>query len=423
LSSNPTQPIVPRALLQTELQILNDIFVGGFYADKVLERQFKLNRKLGSRDRKFLAETTYEIVRWLGLIDGVIKKLALQLFDDAQTLNQARLLVYKLLFDQVDLSASNTDVFSSPKLWDFKRGLRGMTLEDASRDLKPWERLAFPQWLYEKLGGSAKESLLRALNEPAPVCLRANRLKTTREEAQKRLGSEDIPSHFSKISEDALILNERKNIFTTQAFKDGLIEVQDEGSQRIAPFLDVAPGQRVVDTCAGGGGKTLHLAALMQNKGSLVAMDVHDKKLEQLKLRARRAGVSNLRIQLIDSTKVIKRAAESFDRVLLDVPCSGTGVIRRNPDTKWKLRAEDIENLKQVQLEILSSYSKMTKKGGKLVYATCSLLREENMEVVEKFLSGAGRNSGWCPDTEPLVLTPDKDGCDGFFAIRLERKS
>ncbi|HWA34975.1 MAG TPA: methyltransferase domain-containing protein, partial [Cyclobacteriaceae bacterium] len=217
---------------------------------------------------------------------------------------------------------------------------------------------------------------------------------------------------------DALILEERQNIFTRQQFRDGLFEVQDAGSQLIAPFLKPEPGMRVVDACAGGGGKTLHLAALMQNKGRIIAMDIEAWKLDELKKRARRAGASNnIETRLIDSSKVIKRLENSADRLLIDVPCSGLGVLRRNPDAKWKLTPEFIEQVKITQQEILTNYSTMVKTGGLMVYSTCSILPEENEEQVKKFLAAH-------PDKFELQdqhMVWPSEGFDGFFMARMKK--
>ena len=180
-------------------------------------------------------------------------------------------------------------------------------------------------------------------------------------------------------------------------------------------MLDPQPGERIADACAGAGGKTLHLAALMKNKGKILALDIHDYKLNELKIRTRRAGVDIVETRVIDSSKVIKRLADSFDRVLLDVPCSGMGVLRRNPDSKWKLNPEEIQKMQSLQKEILGSYSKMVKPGGILVYATCSLLPSENQKQVEAFMG-----EGWTLLQEIVVL-PDEGRGDGFYAAKLKR--
>src|SRR5690606_31146175 len=179
---------------------------------------------------------------------------------------------------------------------------------------------------------------------------------------------------------DALILDERTNVFRNPAFKEGMFEVQDASSQLVAQALAVEPGMRVIDACAGAGGKSLHIASLMQNKGKVLSMDIEEWKLQQTKLRARRDGVSIIERKVIEGSKTIKRMKETADRLLLDVPCSGLGVLRRNPDTKWKLTEESIEKVRKTQQEILQSYPSMVKPGGQMVYATCSILPSENQD-------------------------------------------
>jgi 16S rRNA (cytosine967-C5)-methyltransferase len=228
-----------------------------------------------------------------------------------------------------------------------------------------------------------------------------------------------IETEFLEEQADALVLKERSNVFLTQAFKDGLFEVQDANSQWVAPFLDVAPGMRVIDTCAGAGGKTLHLAALMQNKGQLIAMDLYESKLKQLKLRAKRNGAFNIEYRIIESTKTIKKLHEKADRVLIDAPCSGLGVLKRNPDAKWKLQPEFIAEIRQVQANVLENYSKMVKPGGKLVYATCSILPSENRQQVEIFLTtDIGKNFTF---TAEKAFYAHSSGFDGFYMALLER--
>ncbi|MNS80695.1 Ribosomal RNA small subunit methyltransferase B [compost metagenome] len=188
----------------------------------------------------------------------------------------------------------------------------------------------------------------------------------------------------------------------------------------VVPLLDVQPGHRVIDACAGGGGKSLHMASLMKNKGKILSLDIHEWKLKELKDRAKRNGVDVIETRVIDTNKVIKRLADNADRVLLDVPCSGMGVLRRNPDAKWKLSNEEIDRLMILQQEILSTYSQMTKVGGQLVYATCSLLPSENELQVQKFLHD--HSAKWSLVKE-IHLRPDRDGFDGFYAALLKRNA
>ena len=196
--------------------------------------------------------------------------------------------------------------------------------------------------------------------------------------------------------------------------------MQDASSQLVADYLDVKPGMKVVDTCAGAGGKTLHLAALMENKGQLIAMDIYESKLKKLKIRARRNGVHNVDMKVIDSTKPIKKLYDKADRVLIDAPCSGLGVIRRNPDSKWKLQPEFLDKIRNVQQDVLQKYSKMVKPGGKLVYATCSVLPSENQVQVNTFLtSESGKEFTFVKDKKILA---HQSGYDGFYMAQLQRQ-
>lgn len=381
---------------------LEEIFEGGRYADKIIERVMKSERQWGARDRKFFAETVYEIVRWERLLSHL---------------------------------ADSNDFWH---IWAAYWVRQGNTLPDwvEIKDVIPTDILArqkdlpsfaiaqsIPDWMFkrgtEELGEAWKD-MIRALNKPAEVFLRVNTLKSSVDEVLAALAEEGIQA--TKVSPElpqALRLSVRKNVFRTEAFKKGFFEVQDASSQMIAPLLDVAPGHRVIDACAGAGGKSLHMAAMMKNKGKIISLDIHDWKLQELKVRARRDGVDVIETRLIDSNKVIKRLWDSADRLLLDVPCSGMGVLRRNPDTKWKLSDEEIERLRLLQYEILTSYSPMTKKGGRMVYATCSLLPSENEQQIAKFMKEHGEHWNLLKE---IHLRPDKEGYDGFYGALLERR-
>lgn len=400
-----------RPIAENVIIALEQIFGEGYHADKVIERLFKNNRKLGSRDRRFIAETTYELVRWwrlswaaLGESEPCLERSALW-----------KLLGAWLLLQDQSLPA-----------WDDFKSLNKETLKknlEHGRE-NPAIRESIPDWLYqlgqEELGERRWNSTLQALNEQAPVVLRANRLKTTREDLRKRLlDDEDIETEFAPATDDGLLLTERRNIFSVSAFQEGHFEVQDGASQQIGPLLDVQPGMRVIDACAGAGGKTLHLAAMMKNKGKIIAMDIHPRKLEELRRRCKRAGIDIVETKLIESSKTLKRLEKSADRLLLDVPCSGMGVLRRNPDAKWKLRPEDFSRLRSLQAEILSGYTSMLKPGGRFVYATCSILPSENEKQMAAFL--AANPGKWNLLTERQFL-PGENGYDGFYAAAAEYK-
>ena len=266
--------------------------------------------------------------------------------------------------------------------------------------------------------GQEWEAIATALNLQAPVFLRTNLLKTSREKLLEILQKEDVACKIRPENETAIELTARKNVFITKAFLQGLFEVQDFSSQQVAPLVSPKAGETIVDGCAGAGGKTLHLAALMKNKGHLYAFDVYEKKLAELEKRAARAGVSIVKPKMVDP-KVVKGLENSADAVLLDVPCSGSGVIRRNPDTKWKFEKNDLDRVHILQQDILQNYSKMVKKGGRLVYATCSIFPSENIQQVMKFLKTN-------PDFQLLSSTsfrPDIDPGDGFFMALLKRAS
>ena len=400
-----------RNLVFTTIDSLMAIFNEEEYADKVVARALKKDKRWGSHDRKFVAETIYEIVRW------------------------------KRLYTEI---AEVKEPFDRDKIWRIFAVwavLRGYTLPDWKYfEETPVRRIkgkfdeltktrkfkeSIPDWMDElgvkELGEEIWTKELAAQNEQAKVILRVNRLKTTKEKLRAILMDLNIETEFHKDYPDALILTERANVFLTDAFKDGLFEVQDASSQLVAYFLDVKPGMRVVDTCAGAGGKTLHLASLMENKGQLIAMDLYESKLKQLKIRAKRNGAFNIEPRVIESTKTIKKLHEKADRVLIDAPCSGLGVLKRNPDSKWKLQPEFIENIKKIQAEVLENYSKIVKPGGKLVYATCSVLPSENQEQIKHFLSTEiGKEFNFVKDQKVLA---SESGFDGFYMALLERKN
>jgi 16S rRNA (cytosine967-C5)-methyltransferase len=393
-----------RNLCQAVVDALESIFMEGKYADKVIERTLKQNPTWGARDRRFIAETTYDIVRWYRLFNVLTAPNENDFW---------KLLGAWCLWNKVDLPT-----------WEEWRGLDKQKFWEAydSAQSSRVLRESYPDWL-DALGerelAAQWDAEARALNEPAAVVLRVNTLKTTREELQRQLAAEEITTHRPPGFPDALRLEQRQNIFTRQQFKDGLFEVQDAGSQLIAPFLQPAPGMRVVDACAGGGGKTLHLAALMQNKGRIIALDTEDWKLQEVKKRARRAGVANVETRTIDSSKVIKRLENSADRLLLDVPCSGLGVLKRNPDAKWKLSPEFLEKTKALQRKILSDYSPIVKPGGLMVYSTCSILGSENEAQVAHFLEE--KTLGFELLGEKKILP--SEGYDGFYMALLRRGS
>jgi 16S rRNA (cytosine967-C5)-methyltransferase len=283
-------------------------------------------------------------------------------------------------------------------------------------------RASLPPWLCERLLSIGGEALALSSTTAPPQTLRVNTLKTTRPALIAALADEGIAVVPCPDSDLGVQVTRRRNVFRTHAFRSGWFEVQDEGSQRVAAWARVRPGQRVVDGCAGAGGKTLALAAAMQNKGTLVAFDVHGGRLKALRERCARAGVDNVRVHDLDEQpRAHKRLRGTCDVVLVDAPCSGTGVLRRNPDTGWSLQPDDVARLVQTQAMLLRRYAPLVKPGGRLVYATCSVLPDENRAVVDAFVAEDPCFALAAPDEE-LMLLPTPGGSDGFYAAALTRR-
>jgi 16S rRNA (cytosine967-C5)-methyltransferase len=399
-----------RNLVFAVVDTLNLVLNEGKYADKELANTLKRDKRWGARDRSFIAETVYDIVRWKRLYAAIAevkepysRPNLFRLFAVWATLKGIALPDWKQLED-------------TPT-----RRIKGKF--DELSQIRVY-RESIPDWLdqvaVQEMGEEKWSKEIASLNKTAPVVLRTNKLKTDSKNLRDLLFQEEIEARSIQNYPDALVLEERTNVFKTQAFKNGFFEVQDASSQLVAPFLQVEPGMRVVDTCAGAGGKSLHLAALMENKGQIIALDIYGNKLKELKRRAKRAGAHNIETRTIENNKVIKKLHQKADRVLIDAPCSGLGVLSRNPDTKWKLQPEFLDEIKSVQREILNNYSKIVKSGGKLVYATCSILPSENQQQVEFFLnSEAGKD--FTLEDQKIILSYES-GYDGFYMARLIKK-
>jgi len=403
-------------LIKAVVEALIEIFSSNRYADKVLETFLKSNPKWGARDRAFVAETTYDMVRnWRLLWALENKEVQLNQYMLIRLFGYYWLLKYQnnegfLAVNQLFMSMGIKQPI------DFER----FKTRFAEIQAQPHILHSFPDWLMEVGNAELGEKWgkeIAALNVPAAVILRANTLKIRRSDLQNQLAAAGIETKTIDNQTDALVLTKRQNLFHNPLFLKGCFEIQDASSQLVAPFMDLYAGMRVIDACAGAGGKSLHIAALMQNKGRLVSMDVEDWKLQELKKRASRAGVGIIETRKIENAKTIKRLEESADRLLLDVPCSGLGVIRRNPDAKWKLSPDFLEKVKITQQGIFQDYARMLKKGGKLIYATCSILPSENTKQVEYFLS----NNPQFKWIDEKVILSSETGFDGFFMAKLEK--
>ena len=410
-----------RTLIQAVIETLQQIFVEGVYADKAVEQVLKQNPRWGSRDRRFIAETIYEMVRWWRSISQTLSPM----LSDTTFEEKNSLPYYYKLF-------ATWKIIKGVELPDWKE----FNSIDKNQILKNAEQIkqirkfreSVPDWLDElgskELGENVWETELHELNKEAVVVLRTNTLKTSKEELEKKLLSQNIETTaitatsplWREVKKDALILLKRHHLYQLPEYKQGLFEVQDASSQLIAHFLQLKEGMTVIDACAGAGGKSLHIAALMKNKGKISSMDVKERKLVELKKRATRAGANIIETQLINSA-TINKLKNTADRLLLDVPCSGSGVIRRNPDAKWKLNLDFIDRIKKTQQELLNNYSQLLKPRGILVYATCSILPSENQKQVEQFLN---KNKNTFEFIEDRKVLPS-EGFDGFYMAAIKK--
>ncbi len=397
-----------RNLVFATIDSLYQIFNEQKQADKVLRNTLKRDKRWGARDRSFIAETTYDIVRW--------KRLYAEIAEVKEPFDRGNLFrLFTVWATLRGIAIPDWPQFEATPT----RRIKGR-FDELSKIRKMRESI--PDWLDalgEKELGKKWDKEIAALNQQAEVVLRVNLLKTTIEELQTKLAEADIHTEKIKGYPQALKLVERANVFGTEAFKNGWFEVQDASSQKVAQMLDPKPGMRVVDVCAGAGGKSLHIASLMENKGQVVSMDIYENKLTELKRRARRNGIHNIETRVIDSSKTIKKLIGKADKLLIDAPCSGLGVLKRNPDAKWKLQPEFLDKIRSTQIEIIDSYSRIVKAGGQMVYATCSILPSENEKQVKAFLRrDVGKDFTLIKDEKIL---PSKSGYDGFYLALLQK--
>lgn len=383
-----------RVLIAGVVQALDSIFNSNQVAARELERLFAANPKWGKRDRAFVAATTWEIVRWRRALEFAAQS------------NEARFLVAAQLVKSGE-ELPDWDEFSGIDAASIRARLETSETSRAIRE-------SIPDWLDELAQSELGESWdaeIAALNREAPVVLRANTLKITRDNLKNRLADEGIETEPLTELPDALQLQTRRSLAHLSLYKEGFFEFQDAASQLVAPFLQTEGGMRVLDACAGAGGKSLHLASLMCNRGHLVASDSQAEKLIELRRRAARNGVSCLETRPPDKLRA------PFERVLIDAPCSGLGTLRRQPDLKWRLTPEFLAQIQRKQREILEFYAPMTQSGGQLVYATCSVLPSENERQIEWFLA---RSSAWKLEEQKSISVAET-GFDGFYLARLRR--
>lgn len=389
-----------RILAEAAAGIVKSVFKEHKVLDHALAAAFEENPKWGKRDRSFIAETVFEVARW---------RRALGFLADSEETNAMCAAQWGRMGYEV------------PDWWTFK-GLGADEMKARESELAAQPRAvreSIPDWL-DELGaaelGSAWDAEIAALNQRAPVYLRVNTLKTTRAEAIEWLAANGVTAAEVPGLPDALVLPPGKAL-PKPLRADGRVEIQDAGSQLIAPLLDPQPGERVIDACSGAGGKSLHIAALMRNEGRVFAMDVDAKKLGELERRAKRAGATCVKPKAITESTPVE-FANIADRLLIDSPCSGLGTLKRQPDLKWRLKPAQLERVRGIQKELLASYTAMLKPGGVLVYATCSILPSENRAAVDSLIA----SGGFTLLTEDPV-SPAETGFDGFYAASLVKES
>jgi 16S rRNA (cytosine967-C5)-methyltransferase len=418
----------------------------GFLTD-ILASTFRTNRQLGSGDRRLISETVYGLVRWERRLQAVVDELIAaaqgrgpQEMLSTQARQELKLIVYELrqglpvdavraearriLRKDVDLGKATTDDAGLGKSTGLDRQALGVS---------------FPTWMFERMvsdwGEEEALAMAAAMNERAPLVVRGNGVKSSREELIARLKEEGVVASPTDLSPMGLLFETRVNAFGLSTFREGFFEVMDEGSQLVAEAVAPPPRGRVVDACAGAGGKTLALAALLDGQGRILALDNNGKKLEELRRRARRAGLSNVAAREVRGSEWPSEARlGGWDRVLVDAPCSGMGTLRRNPEARWRLTAKTVDSFPAQQLSLMVTYAPLVAPGGRLIYATCTIMRRENEGVVERFLAErpdfvlmplkdiwGKERAGRVGDGNYLKVLPHRHGTDGFFAAVLRR--
>jgi 16S rRNA (cytosine967-C5)-methyltransferase len=434
----------PRAIA---LEIAAEARAEWGFATDIIARTFRAHRELASGARRLIAETVYGLIRMDRRLDAIVDELVGRAGGGVPLAPLARdelkLLVYEarsgvpveaLAADAKRLSRQPIDLHMARAIAD-DAGLGGRTGVDREAT-----RLSYPTWLLEAwvadYGAAEATALAEAMNQRAPMAVRVNTTRIGRDTLIGRLGEEHVVARPTTLSPVGLMFETRVNAFGLSAFRDGLFEVMDEGSQLVAELVAPPPGGRVVDACAGAGGKTLALGAALEGKGRVLALDTDGKKLEELRRRARRAALTNVQAKQVGAGPgdVAKAATGVHDRVLVDAPCSGLGTLRRNPEARWRLRPADVDGFPARQVALLVTYAPLVAVGGRLIYATCTVNRRENEGVVERFLAERddfvpvpvkeiwGRERAEkLGNGMTLQLFPHRHDTDGFFAAVLRR--
>ncbi|KAF0097002.1 MAG: 16S rRNA (cytosine967-C5)-methyltransferase [Rhodospirillaceae bacterium] len=439
--------MTPGARVAATIELLDEIVSHSERpADLVANAYFRARRFIGGGDRRAVSDRVWSILRRYGQLTWWLERTR-----HPDRGGRAIVAADLMLVEGLDMAGLESlfdgGTYRPSRLDEAEyRALRQMEGHSLPHPEQPdWVRLNIQEWVaphFKEAYGEGWGREIAALDTPPPVDLRVNRLKATMEEARAALARDGIETEPMRYAPDGLRLRRRLSVVKGAAFQEGLVEIQDEGSQLVAALVDAQPGMQIADYCAGAGGKTLAMAARMNNKGRVVAMDVYESRLDRSAQRLRRAGAHNVERRAIDSDsrKWLKRQAGAFDRVLVDAPCTGTGTWRRNPDGRWTLQPKDLEELLPKQAMILDAASKLVKPGGGLIYATCSVLPAENEHQIAAFLErhpdfevvpvGALWRDVIASEPPPEVdngpylrLSPLKHGTDGFFGAALVRKA
>ena len=422
------------------LELWQQIRIDWSYASDQLSKTFRANKSLSGSSRRAIAEVLYSMIRNLRRIDYALKRGG-----RVRDKQRDALRLWATLVLDFAVSPDRAKSVHAAIEWDKVAAVAGAIARERDPVVRLGLAASLPDWLASALieeRPKDAESLALSLSRRAPMTVRVNTLKTTREQLAAELADAGFETSPGANCETALIFETRTNLFALPAFKRGLFEAQDEGSQLIAELVAPPPKSKIVDFCAGAGGKTLALSALLKNRGRIVATDIRERKLSELRRRAKRAGVDNVATAVMQARKddplppMLEPWRRKAERVLVDAPCTGIGAMRRNPETRWRLADGEEQRFATLQLEILERALELVAPGGRLIYATCSLLRTENQDVVQTFLSrhselslvlpkdiwGKARATPLCDDSEQFMeLRPDVHGTDGFFAAVMRR--
>jgi 16S rRNA (cytosine967-C5)-methyltransferase len=395
-------------LLPEIFKTLRLVFWENMYATKAIQQILKVHQDWDGHKRAVFSETVYDLIRWWRSLWYIIDKEPSSDDEDLQ----------KLITSYLLLKKGDITVLQKKRGLDVTQVLQRIKTTKTLRVL----RESIPDWLDvqgEKELGSRWDTVIASLNINPDLIIRVNTLKTTVKELSMVLRKEGIIADSINGNPDACVIKEKTNVFRLASYNAGLFQVQDAASQMVSQILDPQSGMRVIDACAGEGSKTLHLAALMKNKGKIIALDMQEWRLKELRNRAIKAGANTIETRLISSSKIYKRLEDTADRLLLDVPCSGLGTLRRNPDIKWKLTSTDLERLKLLQQDLLERYSTLLKPQGAMVYSVCSIFPSEAEEQIQRFL----KNHEKFRLIKEKRYWPDTDRTDGFYIAHIERTS